>query len=103
MLSRWHLLAQALPKSGKLAFKTLLDKTKETSYINSPFSSKDVLKNRGYRWNDGNNGKPKSWYIEVNEQTKDEEQDFLFQAIYQAKVKITVEEINSFNRFSARD
>lgn len=101
-----HLLSQALPKSGDLAFKLLLDKAKGSSYIiwatNSPFSSKDILKNRGYRWNDGNNGKPKAWYIEVSEQTKDAEQDFLFEHIYQAKVKIAVEEINSFNRFSAR-
>ncbi len=102
-----HLLTQLLPQSKDLVFKVLLDNAKEKSYIiwaiNAPFSSKDILKSRGYRWNDGNNGKPKSWYIEVSEKTKDEEHDFLSQHIYQGKALLAIEEINSFNRFSARD
>ena len=102
-----HLLAQKLPLSQELALKVLLDQAKEKSYIiwatNSPFSTKDILKTRGYRWNDGNNGKPKAWYIEVNEQNKSEEQNFLQQHIYQNKIIIPIDEINSFNRFSAGD
>ncbi len=102
-----HLLAQLLPQSKELVFKALLDNAKEKSYIiwaiNAPFSAKDILKSRGYRWNDGNNGKPKAWYIEINnEQAKALEQDFLSQHIYQNNAVATIEEINPFNRFSGR-
>ena len=102
-----HLLTQLLPQSKDLVFKVLLDNAKEKSYIiwaiNTPFSTKDILKSRGYRWNDGNNGKPKAWYIEINnEQAKALEQDFLSQHIYQSNVVPTIEEINPFNRFSGR-
>jgi DNA polymerase III subunit epsilon len=33
----------------------------------SPFGMKDELKKRGYRWNDGTDGWPKSWFIEIAE------------------------------------
>jgi DNA polymerase-3 subunit epsilon len=34
---------------------------------NSAFDLKDHLKARGYRWFDGSEGRPKSWWIEVDE------------------------------------
>ena len=101
-----HLLTQLLPISKELVFKTLLNQVQETSYIiwatNSPFSTKDILKTRGYRWNDGSNGKQKAWYIEVNDLVKNEEEDFLYQNIYQKKGDLVIDEINSLNRFSTR-
>ena len=99
-----HLLTQSLPISKKVAFTSLLNNIAKKSYIiwaiNSPFSTKDLLKARGYRWNDGSNGKPKSWYIEVNELAKDKEESFLSQDIYKKKVDLIIDEINAFNRFS---
>ena len=99
-----HLLTQSLPISKELAFKTLLNQVQKKSYviwaINSPFHTKDLLKARGYRWNDGNNGRPKSWYIEINELVKDKEKNFLHQEIYQKKIDLIIDEINAFNRFS---
>jgi len=99
-----HLLSQSLPISKELALTTLLTQVNKKSYIiwaiNSPFHTKDLLKARGYRWNDGNNGKPKSWYIEVNDLVKDKEESFLYQDIYQKKVDLIIDEINAFNRFS---
>ena len=101
-----HILTQLLPKSKELVFKALLNQVQEESYMiwatNSPFSTKDILKARGYRWNDGNNGKPKSWYIEVSERNKSEERIFLERDIYQNKSQISMDIINSFNRFSTR-
>lgn len=32
---------------------------------NSPFDMKDHLKARGYRWSDGNDGRPKAWWIGI--------------------------------------
>ena len=33
----------------------------------SPFDLEDVLKRRGYRWCDGSDGRPRSWYTDVGE------------------------------------
>jgi hypothetical protein len=33
----------------------------------SPFELKDALKRRGYRWYDGSDGRPKSWYVDIDE------------------------------------
>ena len=67
-------------------FAELLD-TSQRSRIqlyaeNSPFEMKDALKARGYRWSDGNNGRPKAWWIEVGEDELDAELEFLRTEIY---------------------
>ncbi|UXS43065.1 3'-5' exonuclease (plasmid) [Agrobacterium tumefaciens] len=49
---------------------------------NSPFDMKDHLKARGYRWSDGSDGRPKSWWIEVDEEHYDEELRYLRTEIY---------------------
>ncbi|MEI8154720.1 MAG: hypothetical protein WCG92_24515 [Hyphomicrobiales bacterium] len=33
----------------------------------APFELKDELKKRRYRWSDGNDGRPKAWYIDIDE------------------------------------
>lgn len=44
---------------------------------NSPFEMKDHLKARGYRWPDGSDTLPKSWWIELPEERLDDELHFL--------------------------
>jgi DNA polymerase-3 subunit epsilon len=68
----------------------------------SPYEYKDILKARGYRWNDGSNNKAKAWFIEVSEQLKEEELNFLYQEIYKSKPVLKIEEITPYNRFSIR-
>jgi DNA polymerase-3 subunit epsilon len=36
-----------------------------------------LLKRRGYRWSDGSDGRPRSWYIDVDESKLDDEIVFL--------------------------
>jgi DNA polymerase III subunit epsilon len=48
----------------------------------SPFEMKDHLKARGYRWSDGSDGRPKSWWIEVDEPDLDTELHYLRTEIY---------------------
>lgn len=48
----------------------------------SPFDMKDHLKARGYRWSDGSDGRPKSWWIEVDEDLLADELHFLRTEIY---------------------
>ncbi len=49
----------------------------------SPFDMKDHLKARGYRWSDGSDGRPKSWWIEVDEDDLNDELRYLRSDIYQ--------------------
>lgn len=49
---------------------------------NSPFDMKDHLKARGYRWSDGSDGRPKAWWVEVDNELYDEELSYLRQEIY---------------------
>lgn len=50
---------------------------------NSPFDMKDHLKARGYRWSDGSDGRPKAWWIDVDEALYDDELRYLRTEIYQ--------------------
>lgn len=43
----------------------------------SPFDMKDLLKARGYRWADGSDGRPKSWWVELDEDLLDDELEYL--------------------------
>jgi DNA polymerase-3 subunit epsilon len=68
----------------------------------SPFDLKDVLKARGYRWNDGTDGRPKSWFIDVAEEARDAEVGFLKNEIYQREVDIECRAMTALDRFSNR-
>jgi DNA polymerase III subunit epsilon len=68
----------------------------------SPFELKDSLKKRGYRWNDGSDGRPKSWFIDVCETTLDQEIAFLRTEIYLRDVEPRRQALTAFTRFSAR-
>lgn len=101
-----ELLSQQLPISGDLALSVLLENARQSTARvwaeNSPFDFKDILKARGYRWNDGNNGKPKSWYRDVRETELDDELAYLRDDIYQRDADIPVVKFNAFDRYSVR-
>lgn len=102
-----HILAQDLPINKERALKVLLNNARKSAYriwaTESPYDSKEILKARGYRWNDGVNKRYKSWYKDVNlEEDKEAELDFLCQEIYKSERDIIVDEISIFDRFSDR-
>ena len=101
-----ELLSKPLPRSGKPALLALLEEArKPTCRIwaeGSPFDFKDILKARGYRWNDGANGKPRSWYRDVHEDDLEGELSYLRKEIYQRDVDIPIVKISAFDRFSER-
>ncbi|NRA73922.1 MAG: 3'-5' exonuclease [Rickettsiales bacterium] len=101
-----HILTQMLPVSGQVVFEVLLDVARSTSFRiiaeSAPYDCKDILKARGYRWHDGSNNRPRAWFIEVAEQFKDEELNFLYSQIYKYKPVLRVEKITPYNRFSIR-
>jgi DNA polymerase III subunit epsilon len=76
-----EVLALDLPTSGSpalaLLLKTARKKTWRVWAEQSPFELKDSLKRRGYRWSDGSDGLPRSWYIDVHEAALNDEIAFL--------------------------
>lgn len=101
-----ELLARPLPATSTTAFSMLIDRARRKTFRiyagDSPYSLKDVLKRRNYRWNDGTDGRPKSWYIDVSEDKRDAELDYLKKEIYQRDVDILSREITALTRFSSR-
>lgn len=99
------LLAQRLKTSGDRAMAHLLESARENRWriwaTNTNFAKKDILKSRGYRWESGENGKPKSWYTDVAEEDKEAELEFLKSEIYDGHLPdLPMVLINAYNRFS---
>ncbi len=70
---------------------------------NSPFEMKDHLKGRGYRWSDGSDGRPKSWWIEVGEDALEDELRYLRAEIYRwSEADPPTVRLTAFDRFKAR-
>jgi DNA polymerase-3 subunit epsilon len=68
----------------------------------SPFDLKDALKRRGYRWSDGSDGRPRSWYVDIDESKLDDEIAFLKTEIYLRDVEPRLQTLTAFDRFSVR-
>ena len=94
-----------LPGTGQSGLAALLDRARRPQHRiwadGAPFALKDVLKRRGYRWNDGTDGRPKSWYVDVDDTGV--ELDFLRKQIFQKDdMGIVCRTITSLDRFSNR-
>ena len=80
------LLLERLPRSGLPLFQELLERSREItariSAVGAPFDSKDLLKQRGYRWYDGADGTPRCWWKEVSTGLEEEEMRFLREQVY---------------------
>lgn len=103
------LLLERLPISGNPVFRVLLENSAESITklyaVNSPFDRKDLLKQRGYRWSDGSNGTPKSWWISIPESREQEEFSYLATEIYPGGRTDSVEirRVSPIDRFSVRE
>ncbi|MEJ2362583.1 MAG: 3'-5' exonuclease [Gammaproteobacteria bacterium] len=102
-----ELLSRQLPGSGEFVLKRLLD----TASINlvrlwakgAPFDKKDSLKQRGYRWNTGDDGQPKAWYTDIPQATLDAEMAYLNEHIYPRAIWILPTRVLDANiRYSKR-
>jgi DNA polymerase III subunit epsilon len=101
-----ELLSRNLPKSSRSTLKVLLEEAgKNTRRIwaeRAPFDLKDILKERGYRWNDGSDGRPKAWHCDVPESELCPELSFLRKEIYLRDVDLPISTITARDRFSDR-
>jgi DNA polymerase-3 subunit epsilon len=101
-----EVLAFELPATGAPTLALLLETARKPTVRvwaeQSPFELKDTLKRRGYRWNDGTDGRPKSWFMDVCESVLDAEITFLRTEIYLRDVDPRTQPLTAFTRFSAR-
>lgn len=101
-----HVVSYTLEDSGNPALSELLGKAREKGVrlwaANSPFESKDLLKARGYRWHAGADGRPKAWYKDLPATELEAEQEYLAENVYGGQRNLPTDQINAFNRFSAR-
>jgi DNA polymerase III subunit epsilon len=101
-----ELLSKKLPNSRQLALKPLLENARKSVCRiwaeNSRYETKDKLKLRGYRWNDGQNGRPKSWYTDVDEGQVEIEIKFLEKEIFGREIDLNIEKISAYDLFSNR-
>ena len=68
----------------------------------SPFDLKDELKKRGYRWSPGDDGRPKAWYIDLDEDRQHDEIHYLRKHIYCRDVDLFMQTMSAVERFSVR-
>src|SRR4051794_2569146 len=101
-----EILDFTLPTTGAPALAVLLETARQKTVRiwaeQSPFELKDSLKRRGYRWSDGTDGRPKSWYVDVRESALDAELAFLRSEIYLRDVEPRLQTLTAFTRFSSR-
>jgi DNA polymerase-3 subunit epsilon len=101
-----EILACELPTTGTSAPAALLERArKKTMRVwaeQSPFDLKDSLKRRGYRWSDGSDGRPRSWFIDIDESGLDDEIAFLKTEIYLRDTEPRLQTLTAFDRFSVR-
>ncbi|MBF0098803.1 MAG: hypothetical protein HQM04_18150 [Magnetococcales bacterium] len=101
-----EILTRTLPESGRMAFDILRNSAAKKSFrivaVDAPFENKDLLKSRGYRWDSGESGHQKSWWIEVSELDKAKELEWLASEVYGREVDIPISQINALNRYSSR-
>ena len=101
-----EILSHPLPGASATALASLLEQARRKTFRiwaeNSPYDLKDKLKARGYRWNDGTDARPKAWYIDVDENKRDAELQWLKTEIYQRDVHLSCSEITALDRYSKR-
>jgi DNA polymerase-3 subunit epsilon len=101
-----EILDFVLPTTGAPALSLLLQNARRPTVRiwaeQSPFELKDSLKKRGYRWSDGSDGRPKSWYVDVGEAAVEDELAFLRTEIYLRDVEPRLQTLTAFTRFSCR-
>ncbi|MGM5051143.1 3'-5' exonuclease [Tardiphaga sp. 604_B6_N1_1] len=101
-----ELLSRPLPNSNEPAFKKLLSSARMTTIriwaIAAAYEKRSILKERGYKWSDGSNGSPRSWWIDVPETKSEEELLFLRENIVPPGAKIQEVKLTAHERYSTR-
>lgn len=92
---------------GSRPLAQLLESARRVSYqvwaIDTPRGTNDALKSRGYRFNYGDDGRPKGWCREVLPAERNAEREWLEAAIYAGKrSNIVLHKVTATGRWSSR-
>jgi DNA polymerase-3 subunit epsilon len=102
-----HLLSLTLPTSGQPILPVFLENARRRAWriwaLEADFDLKDRLKARGYRWSNGEDGRPKAWFRDVDDAELAAEEEFLTEQIYAGQPRHTMTRIDFRNRFSERE
>jgi DNA polymerase III subunit epsilon len=102
-----EILSSELPDHKGTLFKALLSSARRPATRlwaeRAPFQSRGRLKGRRYRWNDGSNGRPRSWFVDVDDASLPTELSFLQNEIYGREVVLPTTHLNAYTRFSCRE
>lgn len=100
-----ELLEMPLPRSHAITMTTLLDaarrETRKIWAIGTPFEVKDRLRERGYRWNAGQDGRYRAWHREVDVDQVEAELCFLEDLDF-PEIAPLVTAVDAYIRFSDR-
>jgi DNA polymerase III subunit epsilon len=101
-----EILSRPLPRSGKTALAALLESARRTRWrvwaTGAPFEKRGILKGRGYRWNNGCDGQPKAWYVDVASEAIEGERRFLCDGIFCKRIDVVARPTTAFDRYSSR-
>jgi DNA polymerase III subunit epsilon len=101
-----EILAHTISGTDRTALSLLLENARRKTIRiwaeQAPFDLKDELKKRGYRWSSGDEGRPKAWYVDIDEAKRDDEIAYLRQSIYLRDVDLFAQTLSAFDRFSVR-
>jgi DNA polymerase III subunit epsilon len=101
-----EILARDIPGAAETALALLLQRARRPTFRiwaeDVRFELKELLKKRRYRWSDGSDGRPRSWYVDVLENDLEAELSYLKAEIYQRDVDINHRAITALDRFSNR-
>jgi len=103
------ILLEKLPVSTVPVFKALLDTCQEVTSkiyaVGAPYDKKDLLKQRGYRWNDGSEGSAKAWWVSVPADREQDELAWLAGEVYpRGSIDgVQISRVNAIDRFSVRE
>lgn len=102
-----ELLSRRLPRSGRSALAVLLESARAPRWrvhaLGAPFELRESLKRRGYRWDPGEQGRPRAWFVDVSDGALEAERDFLRREIYRRDdLEVEARRLDAYDRYSDR-
>ena len=101
-----ELLARPLGDTGRTGLSFLLDASAKTVArvwaTGAPYDVKDLLRARSYRWNAGTDGRPRAWFVDVDDDEQATEIAFLRDKVFGRNWIPAVTSITAYDRFSDR-
>jgi DNA polymerase III subunit epsilon len=102
-----EILSRPLPRSRRTPLAVLLESARSARWrvcaAGAPYALREALKRRGYRWNDGSDGNPRAWHVDVAEDALESESVFLRSQVYRREdMSIDARRVSAFERYSLR-